>query len=207
MRKRKRKTQSYAPMAFRLVLFLFLAGCTARALPLETKLNTPEHHVRSGMRLLAMGRYADALREFELTKEVDSTFSKAYVGSGLAWSYRGDSQKGLKDLQRAEELATSNEEKIFVNVGFVRLYLIDRETTSKGWLQQAESAYKNAVAIKPNAPEAHYYMAEAYLAAGQWEKARKLFQKVLAIGTAYIGEAHDALQSIEREKERQHDPS
>jgi len=194
-------------MAFRLVLLLFLASCTARALPLETKLNTPEYHVRNGMRLLAMGRYADALREFELTKEFDPTFSGAYVGSGLAWGYRGDSQKGLKDLQRAEELAISNEEKIFVNVGFVRLYLIDRETTSKAWLQQAESAYKNAVAIKPNAPEAHYYMAEAYLAAGQSEKARKLFQKVLAIGTAYIGEAHDALQSIEREKERQHDPS
>jgi len=176
-----------------LVPIVSLGGCAPKAEPLGVMLDTPQHHVLSGMKLLKLERYSDALREFELTKQCDPVFSKAYVGSGLVWGYKGDPKKGLQDMAKAKDLAKTDEERVFADAGLLRLYLISRESAVENWLGEAELAYNDAIALLPKSSEAHYYMGKVYQEAGQLDKARNLFEKVLEINKTYVDDATHAL--------------
>jgi tetratricopeptide (TPR) repeat protein len=176
-----------------------LDGCAPRLGPLENALDTPQHHVRSGMKLLQLGRYSDALREFEYTKEVDPFFSMAYVGSGLVWGYKGDCKKGIKEIEKAREVATTNEERVFASVGLIRLCLIGKESAREKWLEESESAYKDAVALLPDSSEAHYYMGKVYMEVSNFKRASELFNKVLTINKTYVHEARRALHLMDNQ--------
>ena len=179
-----------------LALIVSSGGCAPKAVPLGVMLDTPQHHVLSGMKLLKLERYSDALREFELTKQCDPVFSKAYVGSGLAWGYKGDRKKGLQDMAKAKDLAKTDEERVFADAGLLRLYLISRESAVENWLGEAELAYNDAIALLPKSSEAHYYMGKVYQEAGQLDKARNLFKKVLEINKTYVDDATHALNLV-----------
>jgi tetratricopeptide (TPR) repeat protein len=174
-----------------------LDGCTPKAVPPENVLDTQEHHVHSGMKLLNLGRYGDALREFEFTKEVDPLFSMAYVGSGLVWGYKGDYKRGIKEIEKGKDLANTDGEKVFANVGLIRLCMIGKESAHEKWLEESESAYKDAVAFAPDSSEAHYYMGEVYKEASNFKKARELFNRVLKINHTYVHEARRALNLMD----------
>ena len=92
-----------------LAVILCFCGCGPKPRPPESVLDTPEHHAQSGMKLIAMGKYDDATREFDLAKELDPRFSPAFVGSGLVLGYRGDFKQGLKDMDKALSLAQTNQ--------------------------------------------------------------------------------------------------
>lgn len=184
-------------IGFLLAATASLNGCAPKPGPLENALDTPQHHVHSGMKLLQLGRYSDALREFEYTKEVDPFFSMAYVGSGLVWGYKGDCKKGIKEIEKAREIATTNEERVFASVSLIRLCLIGKESAGKKWLKESESAYKDAVALLPDSSEAHYYMGEVYMEASNFKRARELFNKVLRINKTYVHEARRALNLMD----------
>lgn len=174
-----------------------LQGCAPRTLPPESILDTPQYHVRSGMKLLELGRYDDALREFELTKEFDPEFSGAYVGSGLVSAYRGDYKKGIKEIEKGKGHANTDAERVSANVGLIRLYLMGKESALENWLEEAESAYQDAITLLPDSCEAHYYMGSAYMKASTFEKAREFFKKVVEINNTYVHEARRALDRID----------
>jgi hypothetical protein len=67
-----------------------IQGCAPKVRPSESLLDTPEHHVQSGMKLLKLGKYDDAMREFDLAKGLDPKFSAAYAGSGLVLGHKGE---------------------------------------------------------------------------------------------------------------------
>ncbi|UCG80392.1 MAG: hypothetical protein JSV60_10605 [Desulfobacterales bacterium] len=102
---------------------IFSQGCAPKVRAPESLLDTPEHHVQSGMKLLKLGKYDDAMREFELAKGLDPKFSGAYVGSGLVLAHKGEFQEGIEDMDKAVDLAETKEEKVDANVGLIRLYL------------------------------------------------------------------------------------
>ncbi len=174
-----------------------LEGCAPKAVPLHNVLDSPQHHVHIGMKFLSMGRYDDALREFELSKESDPVFSNAYVGSGLVWGHRGDYTKGLQQIQKAMDLANTEKEKVFAKVGLIRFYMIGKGSAFGKWLQEAESAYKDAVSLLPDSSDAHYYMGEAYKEASKFKEAGELFKKVLEINKAHVHEARHGLNVID----------
>lgn len=180
-----------------LVVMFCLEGCAPEVTWLENLLDTPQHHVVSGTKLLKLGKYDDALREFEQAKELAPAFSRAYVGSGLVWGYKGDFKKGIKDIENAKDLAGSDEEKVNAHIGLIRLCIIGKESAYKKWLSHAESGYKDAVGLLPKSSEAHYYMGEAYKEALNFKKASELFKKVLEINNTYVHEARLALNLID----------
>ena len=176
----------------------FFQGCAPRARPSESLLDTPEHHVQSGMRLLRSGKYDNAMREFELAKELDPKFSRAYTGSGLVLGNRGDFKRGIEDIKKAVGLGRTKEEKVDANVGLIRLYLLGQESAHKDWLKKAKGAYRKAITLLPESSAAHYYMGEAYKDALNFEKASELFKTVLDIDDSYVVEANDAWKLIQR---------
>ena len=182
------------------VIFLF-QGCVPKVRPSESVLDTPEHHVQSGMKLLKQGKYDTAMREFEFAKELDPEFSGAYVGSGLVFGYRGDFKQGIEDIKKAVDLAKTKGEKVDANVGLIRLYSLGKKSAHKKWLKKAKGAYEDAIDLQPGSSAAHYYMGEAYKGALNFEKASQLFKKVLDINKTYVVEANDAwklIQEIQR---------
>lgn len=175
-----------------------LQGCAPKVRPSESVLDTPEHHVQSGMKLLGLGKYDNAIREFELAKELDPKFSGAYIGSGLVFGNRGDFKHGIEDMKKAIGLAKTKEEKVNANIGLIRLYLLGKESAHKDWLTKAKGAYEAAVTFLPESSAAHYYMGEAYKEALNFEKASRLFKKVLEINAGYVVEANDAWKLIQK---------
>ena len=173
------------------------AGCAPKIRFSEGVLDTPEHHVQSGMKLLRLGKYDDAMREFELVKEL-APFSGAYVGSGLVLGNRGDFKLGIEDMKKAIGLAKTKGDKVDANVGLIRLYLLGKESAHKDWLKKAEAAYETAISFLPESSSAHYYMGEAYKEALNFEKASRLFKKVLDINNGYVVEANNAWKLIRK---------
>ncbi len=178
-----------------------ICGCATKPRPAESVLDTPEHHVQSGMKLIAMEKYDDAMREFDLAKGLDPKFPPAFVGSGLVLGYKGDFKQGLKDMDKALDLAKTKEHEVDANVGLIRLYLLGQESASENWLSKARKAYKKAVRISPESSAAHYYMGECFKEGLMFGEASDLFKKVLDINDGYVVEANDAwklVQKIER---------
>jgi tetratricopeptide (TPR) repeat protein len=183
---------------FWLTAILALHGCAPKVRAPESLLDTPEHHVQSGMKLLRLGKYDDAMREFELAKGLDPKFSGAYVGSGLVLGHKGEFKEAVEHMDKAVDLAETKEEKVDANVGIIRLHLLGKESAHKKWLKKAEGAYEEAIDVSPEASAAHYYMGECYKEALDFEKASQLFKKVLDINDGYVVEANDAWRLVQR---------
>ena len=54
----------------------FLFACGPKAMVPRAKLDTPEHHVANGKKLLRAGKISAAFREFTRGKELDSRYSR-----------------------------------------------------------------------------------------------------------------------------------
>lgn len=181
-----------------LISIFALQGCAPKTRPSESVLDTPQHHVQSGMKLLGLGKYDDAMREFELAKGLDPKFSGAYVGSGLVFGNKGDFKNGIEEMKRAVALAKAKDDKVNANVGLIQLYLLGKESIHKNWLNKSKMAYKAAIILSPDSASAHYYMGEVYKEALNFEKASQLFKKVLDINGGYVVEANDAWKLIQK---------
>jgi tetratricopeptide (TPR) repeat protein len=116
----------------------------------------------------------------------------------LVLAAKGDFKKGLEDLDKAVDLAETDEEKLDANIGLIRLYLMGKESVHKKWLKKAEGAYETAIDIAPDSSAAHYYMGECYKAALDFDSASQLFKKVLDINDGYVVEANDAWKLIQK---------
>ncbi len=179
-----------------LVAFVSLNGCTLKPVTTENILNTPNHHVRSGIKLFELGKYSDACREFELAKALAPTYSKAYVGSALVWGKKGDCKKGIEEIRKAQALARTDEEVAFAHVGLVRIYLMDKGTDFNNWFVEAESAYREAIKLFSDSSEAHYYMGKIYQETSKFTKAMELFKKVIEINKKHVDKARRELNNI-----------
>ena len=67
------------------VFVMAIVSCAPKPRKEVRALDTPEHHVFSGNKLLDKGKYDDAKREFELAISLDPKFSSAHAGLGLVY--------------------------------------------------------------------------------------------------------------------------
>jgi tetratricopeptide (TPR) repeat protein len=102
---------------------LFL-GCGPDTIWLRPGLDTPSQHVSNGRQLLDRAKVDDAIREFKRARELDPTYSPAFVGLAIAMGRSGDMQGGLETLKQAERLAQTPEERDMVADGYRQLYEI-----------------------------------------------------------------------------------
>ena len=105
-----------------LLFFIFLlSACGPDTIFLRPALDTPEQHVKNGNSLLTQGKIDAAETEFLRSMELNAGYVPAYVGLALAHGHRGDFDDGFKTLEKAESLASSPEEKEFVEQGIETL--------------------------------------------------------------------------------------
>lgn len=87
------------------ILFSFGVMITSCAKPPrkpEAALDTPEHHVFSGNKLLEKGDHTGAQREFELAIQLDNKYSPAYVGMGLVFASQKSFEKAYENMKKAK---------------------------------------------------------------------------------------------------------
>jgi tetratricopeptide (TPR) repeat protein len=96
-------------MRIRYILFIalllgFIAACAPNSIKIKAGIDTPDHHVQNGMRLLESGKTEDAYREFIRAKELNPDYPPAYVGLGLVAGMQGQVEKGLEIIKAAINL-------------------------------------------------------------------------------------------------------
>jgi hypothetical protein len=189
---------------------LLIAGCAPKARVATSQLDTPEHHVFTGAKLIDQEKYADAQREFELALQLNNKYSKAYAGMGLAKAYQQDFTSALEQMDKAWKYAEATDEKLAVHIGYIRVNTLSKATCmkigvdceqDKSWLDKCMDSFNAAVELDPKSSAAYYFMGMAFKTSLQFGKAGAMFANVLAIKGDYTREADvqwDLVQKIQR---------
>jgi tetratricopeptide (TPR) repeat protein len=183
------------------VLLFISYGCRPAVRAPEAELDTPEHHVMNGMKLLKKGKIDDALRDFTRAKELDPKFSGAYVGLGLVWGHKGEFKKAMNNMDLSKKYADTKEEEANTCIGLMRLYTLGKNKIDEDWLEETEEAFEDAIALIPNPSASYFYMGVAYKEAYKFNEASQLFAKVLDLDDKYVAEAdteYKVVQKIQR---------
>ena len=109
---------------------LFLLACGPKPVAPKAELDTPEHHVTNGNKMLKAGKIDKAFKEFNRAKLLAPEYSPAHVGLGLVCGLRGDFEKGFASMDKAENYAKGKKQEVTVNVGYMRLYIMGKEKKS-----------------------------------------------------------------------------
>ncbi len=174
---------------------LIIGGCAPRVRPPVSILDTPEHHVISGMRLLENGKLFDAEREFRLAIELDHEYSPVYMGLGLVFGYKGGFSSAFDNMSRAKNLARSKEEEALTYVGLMRLYTRQKD---KDWLEDVEKNFKRARKTLKEAPDPYFYMGLAYKEAYRFGDAADTFKRVLEINRTFVDKADQQFKLVQK---------
>ncbi|MBW1779614.1 MAG: tetratricopeptide repeat protein [Deltaproteobacteria bacterium] len=172
---------------------LFFMGCSPKPRAPESMLDTPKHHVSSGLKLLEKNYLNDAQREFELALQLDPKYSDAHRGLGLTYGKEKKFELALESMRSARDTAKTKQEKALAYVGFMRIYTMEQ---GKQWLEKVKERFSDALQYKEDLPEIYYYMGMAYKKANKSPEARKAFKKVLAINKGLIVESQHQLKSL-----------
>lgn len=183
------------------ILLLTFTGCGPKPMAPQAELDTPEHHVANGNKLLKTGKLEDAFGEFNRARELDPKYSPAYLGMGIVYGLQGNFEGAFKSMKSADRYAEGDKQELDVDVGYMRLYLTGQEKVDEDWLNSVYGYYKDAVRIDDQRPEPYYYMGLAYKDAYEFRKAASEFTRVLSLNKALTAEAdrqYAIIQRIER---------
>ncbi|KAF0158861.1 MAG: hypothetical protein FD159_948 [Syntrophaceae bacterium] len=180
---------------------LLIVACGPKARQPVSQLDTPQHHVYTGVKLLDQEKYSDAQREFELALELDNKYSKAHTGIGLVKTYMTPADfKGAWDsLQKGAKYAHADDEILFGKVSNIRFYT--QSKLEKKWLNLSMDEFDAAVKIDPKHSAAYYFMGLAYKQACDFNAAGQMFAKVLELKTDYVYQADrewNFIQKVQR---------
>jgi tetratricopeptide (TPR) repeat protein len=199
-----------------MILFRFLVVLAAGVLMIScgpkvqkplSQLDTPEHHTVTGIRLLNLEKYDDARREFELALRLDPRYARALTGVGITRAYQGDFTGGLEALKQAERHTRSDQEKVFVLVGFIRVNTLSHSAClrigteckpDESWFAYSKDAFDRAVLIDPKGAAAHYFMGNACLEAFDLDQAGRMFRRVLELNGEYVTEADGRWKMVQK---------
>jgi hypothetical protein len=174
---------------------MMLSSCAAPPRKPEAALDTPEHHVFSGNKLLDKGDYGGAQREFELAIQLARKYSPAFVGLGLVYGCQNSFEKAYENMKEGKSLAEKKEDRMNAHVGMIRLYSMERKGK---WLNRAEDEFEDAVKIDPKSSAAYFYMGKAYKYGYDFDKAGEMFKKVLNLNDKYLVEADNEWKVVQK---------
>lgn len=176
------------------IALMALAGCIGGSAVPEPVLDTPHHHVTSGVKLIEKRYFEDARREFESALKLDPHSSSAHRGMGWVYMLNGDFEQARAELERAKEYAATPEDRALAQVGFMRFYTLRKQ---KGWLGDVEKSFRAAIAEDKQLPEAYYQMGIAYKQAHQFQDAQRAFERVSGINKRLAGPAREEAQRMQ----------
>ena len=177
---------------------LLVASCGPKPVKPVGEMDTPEHHFYTGMKMLDQGQYPAAQAEFDRAIQLAPKFSRAYAGLALTKAYQNDFANAFKLLDKAWGYEKSNEEKVFIHIGYMRVNTLSKAVCAKigtdcrqdeGWLDKTRDEFKKAIALDPKSSAAYYYMGMAYKTALAFPKAGEMFAKVMDLKGELTNEA------------------
>lgn len=181
-----------------LTAILMLVSCGPKAVKPMGEMDTPDHHVYTGLKLLDQAQYPQAQGEFDRAIRLAPKFSRAFAGTALVKAYQGDFAGAFAALDKAWEYANNNEEKLVVHVGYIRVNTMSKATCTRigtdcsqdtSWIDKSMREFDNAIAINPKSAAAYYYMGLCYKTALNFSKSGEMFAKVMEIKAEYTAEA------------------
>lgn len=187
-------------MLLLLVLAFAVYGCSPKAAPSTSVMDTPEYHYNQGLKYLDKDQIDEALREFDRAIDLAPKSPLGYIGKGLALGKKGE----FKDAYSAMDKAKGYDTGIESNIGMIRLVGMEMakdQSKVKKLVKQAEGEFNDAQKKDPNSAPLHYYMGMCYKMALDFDKAAELFKKVLSMDKQFTGEANTEwalIQKIQR---------
>ena len=181
-----------------LALFvLAAAGCSKPELRCASPEDNPRHHYSVGMDLLEQGDISGASEKFERALWCDKKFAPGYAGAAIAGALgavamepgkardnRAD--KAFDDLKASYGRSVTADDEFASHIADIR---VNTALMPKGWLKEAESAYRKSMKLKVDENSilyydgreaASYFMGLAYLEAREFQVARDRFADALA---------------------------
>ena len=175
---------------------LSLISCVPKTRMAVSQLDTPSHHTFTGLKLLDQEKYDDAQREFEMATQLDAKYSKAYTGMALVNIYTGKLNTASKNLDLGLKNAKETDEKLFVNVGKIRYYTLNK--SDKKWLELAKNQFDEAIVTDPKHSPAYYFMGLAYKDALEFNQAGQMFTQVTQLKTDHMADADAQLKFLQK---------
>lgn len=181
-----------------LTAILMLVSCGPKAVKPMGEMDTPDHHVYTGLKLLDQAQYPQAQGEFDRAIRLAPKFSRAFAGTALVKAYQENFAGAFAALDKAWEYANNNEEKLVVHVGYIRVNTMSKATCTRigtdcsqdtSWIDKSMREFDNAIAINPKSAAAYYYMGLCYKTALNFNKSGEMFAKVMEIKAEYTAEA------------------
>ncbi len=195
---------------FFLSLFLIWSCAKKKRVGISPEDN-PKHHYLMGMNLIEKGDISGAANHFDRALYLDEEYSPALAGKALIFAiyaskYKDkahaevDIEKALKYLKKAKKNTENDSEKFIYHVTAIRVYYNGRP---KGWLEDAEDHYEDALGLDKVREEelpyyqtkaaAHYFMGYAYYKAYEFRKAESALSKVIS---SKPGKWHDRADTL-----------
>jgi tetratricopeptide (TPR) repeat protein len=171
----------------------FFMSCSPKPRIPESVLDTPEHHVSSGLKLLHKNYLFDAKREFELALQLNPGYSDAHRGLGLTYGMEKKFEPALESMRMARDTAETKRQKALAYIGFMRLYTMEQ---GDHWLDKVKDLFSDALQYQKDLPEAYFYMGMAYKKANRPSEAETAFKKVLEINNGLVLESENELKSL-----------
>lgn len=162
-------------------LVVSLASCGTATREAVSQLDTPGHHTYAGLKLLGLGKYTDAQREFKMAIQLNSNYSKAHAGLAMVNIYTGKFEDAADNLRSGLKYAETDDEKLFINLAKIRYYTMSK--SDQNWLELAKNHFRVAVLIDPKFAPAYYYMGLAYKEALEFNFANQMFTKVTELNS------------------------
>ena len=175
---------------------LVLVSCAAEVRKPLSQLDTPEHHVTTGIKFIDQGKYTEAEREFELALQLNPKFSKAHAGMGIVKAYQKNYKEAFELMKSAGKFAKTDDEKVFAQVGNIRLQTMAQP--DRYWLEKARIAFDSALEIEPQSAAAQFFMGVAYKVGLDFNNAGQLFTKVLDLNKEYMAEADQEWKLVQK---------
>src|SRR5437016_669611 len=125
------------------VVVLVLAGTTSC-------LRSPQYFVERGNRLMAEGKYEDAILQYRKAIQKDSNFGEAHLGLGKALLRQGNGGEAYYAFLRANQLLPQRDD-VQIQLGDVAVsFLIQLDTHPKVFYDQVVSLRDSFLSKDPN---------------------------------------------------------
>jgi Flp pilus assembly protein TadD len=132
----------------------------------------PLAYLNRGVAFKNMGRFDEAIRDYDRAIALNPSYSKAFYDRGVAFNSMGQVDKALADFDRAITLDP------FYVLSYNQRGLLYE---NKGFLDKAVSDYNNAISSNPLSPEAYFNLGVLFGKSGSYEKAISHLSKAISI--------------------------
>jgi tetratricopeptide (TPR) repeat protein len=170
-----------------------LAACAEEAIKSESALDTPEHHYSTGVRLFDKGDYDGSQKEFQRAIALDPDFAPGHAGLGLVLGQKRAFSQAYEALDKARSL--QKPPAVVAQVMKIRVLSMER---NEGWVEEAESVFREGTKRDPKNAALHYYMGKAYRMGLDFDKAAEQFRTVLDLNTEHTGDAEREWKLVQK---------